>query len=290
VSTARVAEPADNVGLYLRDISRIDLLDADEERRVAERARSGDRQALELLVRSNLRFVVSMARKYGRSGYPLDELINEGNIGLLEAARRFDPDRGVRFVSYAGWWVRQAILAAIARNGQAYSVPPKLKFEQYRFEQRVRELAQDLSRPPDVDEIASALEMEEQQVRSLLTAIPSTLSLSDPLGDDGFEIEDTIADPRDTGIDDLLMARSFRRFLDLALEQLSSRERYIVERRFGLGDGAGDDRGPATLAEIGAELGLSRERVRQIEARAMDKLRRSERAHQLRDFLGVQLN
>lgn len=291
MSTSRAAEStADNLGLYLRDIARIDLLDPDEERRVARRARSGDREALGLLVRSNLRFVVSMARKYRRSGYPLDELINEGNIGLLEAARRFDPEKGVRFVSYAGWWVRQAILAAIARNGQAFSVPPKLKFEQYRFEQRVRELAQDLSRFPTVEEISSALEMEEERVRTLLTAVPSTLSLSDRLGDEGFEVEDTIADPRGSGIDDVLMARSFRRFLDLSLEQLSSRERYVVERRFGLGQGVGDDPVPATLAEIGAELGLSRERVRQIEARALDKLRRSERAHQLRDFLGVQLN
>jgi RNA polymerase primary sigma factor len=283
------ARDVDSLGLYMRDIAAIPLLDADEERRVAEAVRSGDREAHDRLVRSNLRFVVSMARKYARSGYPLDELINEGNIGLLEAARRFDPERGVRFVSYAGWWVRQAILAAIARYGQVISVPPKLKFEQYRFEQRVGELARDLGRQPRVDEIAAALEVDETAVRRMLGVIPGELSLSQPLGGDGFDVEDTIADPSGIPVEDVLMAQSFRRFLDLSLDQLSPRERNVVERRFGL---CGPDRSdePATLAVIAADLGLSRERVRQLEARALDKLRRSERAHPLRQVLGVQLN
>lgn len=279
----------DSLGLYLREIAAIPLLDAGEERRVAESVRSGDREALDLLVRSNLRFVVSMARKYARSGYPLDELINEGNLGLLEAARRFDPERGVRFVSYAGWWIRQAILAAIARYGQAISLPPKLKFEQYRFEQRVGELARELGRQPDVDEIRSALEIDENSVRQMLRAAPGEVSLSQPLGDDGFDVEETIADSSGGSVEDMLMAQSFRRFLDLSLEQLSAREREIVERRFGLRGPDGPDE-PATLAAIAADLDLSRERVRQIEARALEKLRRSERAHLLRQFLGVQLN
>ncbi len=286
--TARTHE-VDGLGLYLRDIAGIPLLDAGEERRVARLVRSGDGEALDLLVRSNLRFVVSMARKYARSGYPLDELVNEGNIGLLEAARRFDPEKGVRFVSYAGWWVRQAILAAIARYGQAISVPPKLKFEQYRFEQRVAELAQDLGRQPSVEEISSALEIDEAGVRQMLQAVPRDLSLSQPLGDDGFDVEETLADSSGGSVEDMLMAQSFRRFLDLSLEQLSPRERYVVERRYGLCAPDCPDE-PATLAEIAVDLDLSRERVRQLEARAIEKLRRSERAHHLRQFLGVQLN
>lgn len=306
----QAAQGLDSFGMYLRDIARIPLLGADEERDIARRARDGDADALARLAESNLRFVVSMARRYARSGYPIDELVNEGNLGLLEAVRRFDPERGVRFTSYAGWWIRQAILAAIAHFGQAFSVPPKLRFEQYQFSKRVRELSQDLSRQPTVEEIASALEIDETNVRAMLDAVPGEVSLSEPIGDDGFEIGDTIADPRTSSVDDALMAQSFRRVLDLSLEQLSDKEQYVVERRFGLrgpgepgmdhdsrsvdpasgSRGVGSDFVPATLAQIGKELDLSRERVRQLEARALDKLRRSEQAHQLRLFLGIHLN
>jgi RNA polymerase primary sigma factor len=271
----------DSLGLYLKDISRIPQLSPADEKAVALRARAGDDQAFQTLIESNLRFVISMARKYARSGYPIHELINEGNLGLIEAARRFDPDRDVRFVTYAGWWIRQAILAAIAHYSQVFSIPPKVKHEQYRFDTRVRRLAQELGHRPSLDEISMGLEMTADEVVRKMRGVPSEVSMSTPLGEGSdFEIEDLIEDPNIAPLDKVLMAQSFDRQLCELLDQLDERERHIVEQRFGLG---GEE--PRTLAELGERLGLSRERIRQIEARALEKLRRSQRAQQLRGYL-----
>ena len=139
-----VVEGPDTLRIYLKDIAQFPQLTQPEEQDLARRAKDGDESASWRLVEANLRFVVSLAKKYARSGYPIHELINEGNLGLIEAASRFDPDRGVRFVTYAGWWVRQAILAAIARYGQAFNLPPKLKHELYRFQTKVSHLTQEL--------------------------------------------------------------------------------------------------------------------------------------------------
>src|SRR5262245_33429968 len=140
----RVVQGPDTLRLYLKDIAKFPQLTAEEERELGARVRSGDHEAAWRLVESNLRFVVSMAKKYARSGYPIHELINEGNLGLIEAASRFDPERGVRFVTYAGWWIRQAILAAIARFGQVFHLPPKLKHQLYQFQTKVAALTQEL--------------------------------------------------------------------------------------------------------------------------------------------------
>src|SRR5437762_12123527 len=136
-----VAGP-DTLRLYLKEISRFPQLTPDEEKDLGSRIQKGDEEAFQKLIEANLRFVVAMAKKYSRSGYPLHELINEGNLGLIEAASRFDPSRNVRFITYASWWIRQAILAAIAHHGQVFSVPPKLKHELYRFEPKVAQLTQ----------------------------------------------------------------------------------------------------------------------------------------------------
>src|SRR5690242_17488369 len=164
----RVVEGPDTLRLYLKEISRFPQLTADEERDLGVRVRAGDEEAFRKLIESNLRFVVAMAKKYSRSGYPLHELINEGNMGLIEAASRFDPTRGVRFITYASWWIRQAILAAIAHYGQVFKLPPKLKHELYRFETKVARLTQELGRRPTVDEISRELGMKEEEVRDLL--------------------------------------------------------------------------------------------------------------------------
>ena len=175
--------PADSLGMYLREISDFPQLTPLEERTIAIEAREGDRLAFQKLIESNLRFVVSMAKRYARSGYPMHELINEGNLGLIEAARRFDPGRGVRFITYASWWVRQAILAAIAHYGQVFSVPPKLKHELYRFQTKVRGLTQELGHRPSVEEISEELEMAEIDVRRMMGGVPGEVSLSTPLGE-----------------------------------------------------------------------------------------------------------
>jgi len=276
-----VVEGPDTLRLYLKDISKFPQLTPEEEHDVAVRAKRGDEAATWKLVESNLRFVVSLAKKYARSGYPIHELINEGNLGLIEAATRFDPKRGVRFVTYAGWWVRQAILAAIARYGQVFHLPPKLKHELYRFQTKVSHLTQELGHKPSVEEMSRSFKMSEADVQEMIQGPPSEVSLEAPIvGDSELRLEDVLPDESLTPLDEALIRKSLEEQLYLLLGQLDPKERTIVERRFGL-----SDREPETLAEIGADLKLSRERVRQIEERALEKLRRSRRARQLSGHL-----
>jgi RNA polymerase primary sigma factor len=277
----RVVEGPDALRLYLKEISKFPQLTPEEEKEVGARVQRGDDEAFRQLIEANLRFVVAMAKKYARSGYPLHELINEGNLGLIEAVSRFDPSRGVRFITYASWWIRQAILAAIAHHGQVFSLPPKLKHELYRFETKVSNLTQELGRRPSVDEISKELGMTERDVRGMMEGPPTEVSLNTPVGEESeTRLEDLIEDHSVAPVDELLIARSFEEQLQTLLSQLDEKERVIIERRFGLGD-----RDPQTLAEIGSEMHLSRERIRQIEERALTKLRRSQRAKQLLGYL-----
>lgn len=277
----RAVQGPDTLRLYLRDISRFPQLTPDEEKELGARVKRGDEEAFRKLIEANLRFVVSMAKKYSRSGYPLHELINEGNLGLIEAASRFDPSRGVRFITYASWWIRQAVLAAIAHYGQVFRIPPKLKHELYRFDTKVADLTQELGHRPSVDEISRGLGMSEKDVRDMMEGTPSQVSLDAPIGEGAeLRLEDLIRDQSITPVDELLIAQSFEEQLRTLLAQLEEKEKVIIERRFGLGD-----QEPQTLAEIGADLHLSRERIRQIEERALGKLRRSQRAKQLLGYL-----
>ena len=277
----RVVEGPDALRLYLKEISKFPQLTPEEEKEVGVRVQKGDEAAFRRLIEANLRFVVAMAKKYARSGYPLHELINEGNLGLIEAVSRFDPSRGVRFITYASWWIRQAILAAIAHHGQVFSLPPKLKHELYRFETKVARLTQELGRRPSVDEISKELGMSEEDVRGMMEGPPTEVSLSTPVGEESeTRLEDLIEDPSVAPVDEVMIAQSFEEQLQTLLSQLDEKERVIIERRFGLGD-----RDPQTLAEIGSVLHLSRERIRQIEERALLKLRRSQRAKQLLGYL-----
>ena len=275
-----VAGP-DTLRIYLKEISQFPQLTPEEEKALGARVQRGDDEAFRKLIESNLRFVVAMAKKYARSGYPLHELINEGNLGLIEAVSRFDPERGVRFITYASWWIRQAILAAIAHHGQVFRLPPKLKHELYRFETKVARLTQELGHRPTVDEISEGLGMKEDDVRGMMEGTPTEVSLDMPIGEGAeMRLEDLIEDQNVTPVDEVLIAQSFEEELQTLLSQLDEKERLIIERRFGMGG-----REPQTLAEIGTDMHLSRERIRQIEERALGKLRRSQRAKQLLGYL-----
>src|SRR5262245_57902120 len=233
----RVVEGPDTLRLYLKEISRFAQLTPEEEKELGARAQKGDEEAFQKLIEANLRFVVAMAKKYSRSGYPLHELINEGNLGLIEAVSRFDPARGVRFITYAGWWIRQAILAAIAHHGQGFRIPPKLKHELYRFESKVARLTQELGHRPSVEEISNELDMKEEDVVDMMQGTPAEVSLNAPIAaneERDTRLEDVLQDFSITPHDEVLIRNSFEEQLRALLTQLDDKERLIIERRFGL--------------------------------------------------------
>ena len=271
---------------YLRAISRIPRLTPQEERAVAVRIkRDGDEEALRRLVEGNLRFVVSYARRYRGLGVSFLDLIHEGNLGLIEAARRFDPDRNVKFITYAVWWIRQAITHALAMQTRAFSLPQKLSATAARFGREVAELTEQLERTPTASEIADDLHISEADVDALMRIGSSDVSLSDRVGgrgdDDGVELGELLEQAAVPPVEEELLQRSLVERVRSALGELDDKERAVVELRYGL-DRDGEMR---TLQEIGDTLHLSRERIRQIEERAKEKLRRSKRANELRSYL-----
>jgi RNA polymerase primary sigma factor len=274
----------DALQAYLRALARLPRLNADEERELGRRSRAGDTEALRRLIEGNLRFVVSYAKRYRGLGVPFLDLIHEGNLGLLEAARRFDPDRNVKFITYAVWWVRQAIMHALSGQVRAFSLPQKLSGVAARFGREVAALTEQLERAPTTSEIAEGLEISEADVDTLRRIGSSDLSLSDHIGageGDGLELGDLIEQVSVPPIDEALIHQATVERVREALTELEEKEREVVTLRFGL-DRDGE---PRTLQEVGDSLGLSRERIRQIESRAKDKLRRSERAGELRSYL-----
>ena len=282
---ATAGSESDALHAYLRAIAKLPRLTPEEERALGGRIqRDGDQEALRRLVEGNLRFVVSYAKRYRGLGVSFLDLIHEGNLGLMEAARRFDPDRNVKFITYAVWWIRQALTHALSMQTRAFSLPQKVSGAAARLNREVAELTEQLERPPTPSEIAADLDMSEAEVEALLNLGARDVSLSDRAGGEsdapGPELGDLIE--AETGdLDDDLVRASLVDRVRAALSELDDKEREIVELRFGL-DRDGEMR---TLQEIGESLRLSRERVRQIEARAKEKLRRSKRANELRSYL-----
>jgi RNA polymerase primary sigma factor len=272
---------------YLRAISRCSRLTADDERELGLRVqRYGDQDALRQLVEGNLRFVVSYAKRYRGLGVSFLDLIHEGNLGLMEAARRFDPERNVKFITYAVWWIRQAIAHALSLQSRAFSLPQRLSGIAARLGREVAALAEELDRTPTSREIADDLEISESEVNALLRIGSSDLSLNDRVGAgrgdaDGPELAELLEQDGVPLVEDELLHRSVAGRVRDALGELDRREREVVELRYGL-DRDGEAR---TLQEVGECLNLSRERIRQIESRAKEKLRRSKRAGELRSYL-----
>ena len=282
---ADTGSDAEALQAYLRAISKIPPLTPEDERELGRRIqRDGDEGALRRLVEGNLRFVVSYAKRYRGMSVSFLDLIHEGNLGLMEAARRFDPERNVKFITYAVWWVRQAFMHALSSQARAFSLPPKLSGAAARLNRGVAALTEQLERAPTTSELARDLEMSEADVDALLQLGAHDVSLSErPGGDEdgaGAELADLI-EGQAPPVDEALFRESMAARVRAALSELEPREREVMELRFGL-DRDGEVR---TLQEIGDALQLSRERIRQIESRAKEKLRRSKGATELRSYL-----
>ncbi len=266
---------------YLQEIGRFKQLTPEEEKELGRRAQSGDAAALRQLVEANLRFVVAYAKRFRHTRISLMDLINEGNIGLIQAARKFDPEKNVKFITYAVWWIRQAILHALSQHGATFRLPQKQANVLYRLERSRQALGRELQRAPSTEELADELGMEASEVRLLLSSNQSLLSLNEPVDEEGeAEFGDLLEQYVIPDTDEKILRKSFERELLTAVSKLSEKERQVLAMRFGL-----DDDNPLTLREIGETLGISRERVRQIENQALAKLRRSSQVKVLAGYL-----
>lgn len=269
-----------NLKLYLDEIAKFPPLTEEEEKKVGARAREGDLEAMRRLIESNLKFVVSYVKKYRGMGLSLLDLINEGNVGLIEAAKRFDPTRNVRFISYAVWWIRQAVLHALSQYSRIYNIPQKLSDQISAMKRKTAELKAEFGREPTRAEVARRMGISEEDADDLAVLKEKNVSLSDRLSDDGLEVEDRISDDVSPPVEYQIIKSSVRQQVRAMIGELDEKEAVVLKLRFGL-----DDDRPRTLQEIGNEMGLTRERIRQIEQKAMRKLSRSRRLQQLRGYL-----
>ncbi len=264
---------------YLQEIGRLPLLTAEQEVELAVRIKAGDEAALHQMVRGNLRFVVSVAKKYQGQGLSLADLINEGNYGLIKAAQRFDETRGFKFISYAVWWIRQAILQALAEQARVVRLPLNRIGTISKVRKASARLAQAYRRLPNAAELAAELDLPEHKVEDALRHQARHLSVDAPFGDeDDGTLLDVLADAASLDPDDALVDESVRADVQRALSLLTPREAEITRLYFGIGRET-----PMTLEEIGGEYELTRERVRQIKEKALRKLRQKSRRQELGD-------
>jgi RNA polymerase primary sigma factor len=279
--TRKITTESESLDQYLREISAFPLITREDECALAGRIRAGDAEALEKLVRSNLRFVVAVAKKYQNQGVSLSDLINEGNIGLMRAARKFDETKGIKFISYAVWWIRQAILQALAEQSRIVRVPLSRAGAVHRIGKRSSAMTQELGREPTLHEIAEELEVPEGEISHALAMSQVYLSLDAPLvpGEDG-QLLDYLSDQLSPGPDDEVYEHALQQSIEEALGTLAEREARVLRLYFGLGETE-----PMTLEQIGESFGITRERVRQIKEKALLRLRHQSRARFLETFL-----
>ena len=269
---------------YLQEIGKVELITAEEEVELARRIKQGDQQALEKLTKANLRFVVSVSKQYQNQGLTLPDLINEGNLGLIKAAQRFDETRGFKFISYAVWWIRQSILQALAEQSRIVRLPLNKIGSINKVNKAFSELEQELERPPTAEELATVLEMTVEEVKQSLRNAGRHVSMDAPLkdGDDSSStMYDVLSSSESPSPEQELMHDSLRKEIERALSTLTAREADVVRLYFGL-----SGQHPMTLEEIGEKFDLTRERVRQIKEKAIRRLKHTSRSKILKSYLG----
>ena len=273
---------SDSLEKYLYEIGKLDLITAQEEVELAKRIKQGDKRALDKLTKANLRFVVSVAKQYQNQGLSLSDLINEGNMGLIKAAKRFDETKGFKFISYAVWWIRQSIMQALVEQSRLVRLPLNKVGSYNRYHRVANELEQELGRQPTMDEVAKKLGMSIDEIREILRSNTKHVSVDAPIGggeEDGTML-DVISHEESDNPDQDLMDDSLKAHIREALSVISEREARIVRCYYGL-----DGDPPFTLEEIGSKFDLTRERVRQIKERAIRRLRRATASRELRNYL-----
>jgi RNA polymerase primary sigma factor len=269
---------------YLQEIGRVDLISAEEEVALAQKIKQGDQSALERLTKANLRFVVSVAKQYQNQGLTLPDLINEGNLGLIKAAQRFDETRGFKFISYAVWWIRQSILQALAEQSRIVRLPLNKIGSINKINKAFARLEQEYERAPSMAELAEVLEMSLEEVKQSLANSGRHLSMDAPLSNDessSNSLYDVMSNDDVPGPESRLMVDSLRGEIERSLHTLTTREADVVRLYFGIGGSHS-----MTLEEIGERFDLTRERVRQIKEKALRRLKHTSRSKVLRTYLG----
>ncbi len=273
---------SDPVRMYLKEIGRVPLLTFEQEISLAKRSEKGEREAKKILITSNLRLVVSIAKKYVGRGLTLLDLIQEGNQGLIRAVEKYDWRRGFKFSTYATWWIRQSITRAIADQARTIRIPVHMVENINRFLRATRRLTQELGREPTPEEVAKVLDIDPDKALEIIKISQEPASLESPVGDEeDSRLGDFIHDTSAPTLFDTASRELLKEQVDQVLSTLSDRERRVLEERFGLKDGR-----PKTLEEVGKMFAVTRERIRQIEAKALRKLRHPSRGNKLRDYLG----
>ncbi|NNC82465.1 MAG: RNA polymerase sigma factor RpoD/SigA [Flavobacteriales bacterium] len=268
---------------YLQEISKEELITAQEEVELAQRIKQGDQRALDKLTRANLRFVVSVSKQYQNQGLSLPDLINEGNLGLIKAAQRFDETRGFKFISYAVWWIRQSILQALAEQSRIVRLPLNQVGSLSKINKMFSKLEQEFERPPSAEELAHALDLPVEKVAQSLKVSGRHISMDAPFTDDGDSnsLLDVLINDDSPDADSKLLSESLQNEVERSLSTLSERERDVIRLFFGIGMNHG-----LTLDEIGEKFDLTRERVRQIKEKAIRKLKQQSKSKLLKAYLG----
>jgi RNA polymerase primary sigma factor len=267
---------------YLHEIGKVDLLTTEQEVSLARRLKEGDKEALDQLVKANLRFVVSVSKQYQNQGLSLPDLINEGNLGLIKAAQRFDETRGFKFISYAVWWIRQAILQALAEQARIVKLPLNKIGSINKVNRAFTNLEQKFEREPSIEELSEVLELAPKDIKEALKSSNRHISMDAPLSqDEDSNMYDVLLSSETPSPDRGLLNDSLRKEIERALATLTVREAAIIRLYFGL-----NGKHPHTLEEIGEELDLTRERVRQIKEKAIKRLKQTTRSRVLKSYLG----